>query len=171
MDERLRPEDLPDRRRKRRRADLGADPRELLEHLVEAVARRLQAEVRVDRGDEPRGQVVLGGTDGDARSERRHRLVADQLVDELRRVPQAPDVDLGVHPEARQRLRERLAGDAVDRERDGVHRACGQVCAGADPLQRRREGVPAGALAVEADRELRGLCEPRHELRRAVRAE
>ena len=100
VEQRLRGEQLADRRRERRPADLLADLVELLEHLLEAVAGALRAQRRVDAGDEARGHVVLRGADGDARHERRDRLVADVLVDEVGRLPERGDVDARVetHP-------------------------------------------------------------------------
>ena len=95
--------------------------------------------------DEARRQVVLGGAHGDPRRERRHRLVADVLVDELRRLPERVDVDAGVEPEPGERRRERLAGDAVERERDRVD--------GAGDRGRRRRAPPRARR--------RARCRPR----------
>ena len=50
------------------------------------------------------------------------------------------------------------------RERDRVDRAGDQVGAGAGRLEREREPVPAGALAVEADRQTGHLPQLGHEL-------
>ena len=118
---------------------------------MEPVAGRVRAQVRVERGDEARRQVVLGGAHGDARHERRHRLVADVLVDEVGRLPELVDVDPGVHAQPRERGGERLAGDAVQRERERVERARDQVGAGAGGLERVGEPRAGRALAVEAD--------------------
>ena len=74
---------------------------------------------------------MLRGADGDARRERRHRLVADVLVDEVGRPPERVDVDAAVEPEPLERARERLAGDAVERQRDRVDGARDEVGAGA----------------------------------------
>src|SRR5207237_10325178 len=71
MQEGLRAEDLADRRRERRPADLLADPGELVEHLVEAVAGAEGPELAVQRGHEAGRQPVLGGAHGDAWRERR----------------------------------------------------------------------------------------------------
>ena len=43
---------------------------------------------------------MLRSAHGNARRERRHRLVADVLVDEVRRLPERRDVDRGFEPEA-----------------------------------------------------------------------
>ena len=59
----------------------------------------------------------------------------------------------------------------MGRERDGVDRAADQVGAGARRLEREREPVPAGALAVEADRQARELAQLGDELAAAVRLE
>ena len=159
VEQRLRAEDLADRRRERRRPDLGADAHDLDQHLVEAVARRLPAQVRVERRDEARRKVVLGGAHGDARRERRDRLVADVLVDEIRRLPELLHVDAGCEAEPGERLREALARDAVQRQRDRVDGGRDQVGAGARSLERDRERVAARALAVDADRQARRLRE------------
>src|SRR5205085_8510877 len=64
-----------------------------LEHVVEAVARRLRAQVAVERRDQARRDAVLGRAHGDPGRERGDRLVADLLVDELRGAPERLDVD------------------------------------------------------------------------------
>ena len=99
----------------------------------------------------PGGQLAPRRAHGDARQERRDRHVADVLVDEVGRLPERVDVDAGVVADARERRRQRLGRDAVRRERDRVDGAGDQVDAGAGGLEREREPVPAGALAVEAD--------------------
>ena len=63
---------------------------------------------------------MLGRAHGDSRREGRDRLVADVLVDELRRPPERVHVYAGVHPESRKRGRERLARDPMHREGDRV---------------------------------------------------
>ena len=116
VDERLRAEDLADRRGERRRAGLARMTRELVEHLVEPVAGAVRAQVRVERRDEPGRQLVLRGADGDSRRERRHRLVADVLVDDRPRRCQSVSTSTPrVDAEPGERLGERLAGDAVER--------------------------------------------------------
>ncbi len=67
MQERLGAEHLADRGRERRPAALAPDRRQLLEHLVEPVGRRVLTEPRVELCDEAGGQAVLGGTHGHAR--------------------------------------------------------------------------------------------------------
>ena len=118
VQQRLRRDDLADRRRERRRADLGAHLDHLVEHLVEPAARRLAAQLHVERRDEADRQLVLRGAHGDPWRERRHRLVADVLVDEIGRLPEAIEVDARVEAEPGQRLRRRLGRDAVHRQRD-----------------------------------------------------
>ena len=76
-----------------------------------------------------------------------------------------PDVE----PEPGERLREALAGDAVQRQRDGIDGGRDQVGARARGLERDRERVAAGALAVDADRQARRLVQLRDELVRAMR--
>ena len=68
MDQRLRGEDLADRGCERRPAGLAPDLLQLLERLEQAVVGGVGAQVRVERGDEARRQVVLGGADGDPRA-------------------------------------------------------------------------------------------------------
>ena len=88
--------------------------RELVQHLVQSVASREGAQVRVESADETRRNLVLGRAHGDPGRERRDRLVADVLIDELRRAPERVDVDPGVDPEARRArspaLRQRCGG-------------------------------------------------------------
>ena len=146
MEERLRGEDLADRRGERRRADLGADPRELVEHLVEPVAAALErAGCASSAATSPAGRLVLGRADGDPRRERRDRLVADVLVDEVGRLPERGDVDAGVEAEPGERLRERLARDAVQRRaRPGRRRRRSG--------RRRRGGLERGGERVARPR-------------------
>ena len=96
VDDRLRGEDLPDRGCDRRRSRLAADNGQLLEDVVEAVGRSVGAQPRVDRGDEPRRQLVLRCPHGDVRGQRRDGVVADELVDDLGRLPERLDVDAAV---------------------------------------------------------------------------
>ena len=155
MDQRLRGEDLADRRGERRPAGLAPDLLQLVERLEQAVVGRVRAQVRVERRDEAGRQVVLGGAHGDPRRVRRHDLVADVLVDEVGGLPEPRDVDAGVEAHPGERGGERLARDAVERERERIDGAGDQVGARARGLERVRERGAAGALAVEADREAR----------------
>ncbi len=136
VDERLRRDDLADRRGERRRPRLLAHALDLVEHLVEASAGTAGAQLRVDRRDEPDRHLAPRRPDGDAWQERRHRHVADVLVDEVGGLPEHLEVDAGVVPEPGQRLRRRLGRDAVAGERDRVDRAGDQVGAGPCGLER-----------------------------------
>ena len=171
VQERLRREHLPDRRGERRPPHLGADVVELLDHLVEPVACTLRAQRRIDACDEAGGQVVLRRAHGDARRERGDGLVADVLVDDVRGIPERCDVDARVEAHADERLRERLARDAVQRQREREDRAGDQLCAGACGRERRREGAAARALDVDADRQPARLGERADEVLRPVRLE
>ena len=103
MQQGLRAQNLADRGRERRPAGLLPDHGQLVEDVGQPVAGSVRAEVRVERGNEPRRQAVLRGANGDAGRKRRDRLVADVLVHELGGLPQCVDVDPGVEPEALQR--------------------------------------------------------------------
>ena len=103
--------------------------------------------------------------------ERRHRLVADVLVDEVGGPPERVDVDAGRQAEAVERVGDRLAGRAVEDERDRVDRGGDQVGAGPGGLDRGRERGAAGALAVEADRQPACVADRLDELAHAVRLE
>ncbi len=83
VEQRLRAEHLSDRRGQRRPADLGADPDELSDRLVEPRTCSLCTQVGVERSDEARRQVVLRGAHRDPRGKRRHRFVADVFVDHV----------------------------------------------------------------------------------------
>ena len=115
VDQRLRREDLPDRRGERRPAGLAADLLELVEHLVQAVAGAVRAHLRVERGHEARRQVVLGRANREPRRERRDGLVADVLVDDVRGLPEPVGVDAGRETDAVERRCQGLARDAVER--------------------------------------------------------
>ena len=169
VDQRLRGEDLADRGGERRPAGLAADRLQLLQRLEQPVAGGVRAQVRVERGDEAGRQVVLGGADRETRRVRRHDLVADVLVDEVGGLPEPVDVDAGVEPHPGERRRQRLAGDAVERERERVDGAGDQVGSGARGLDRVGHAAAARALAVEADRQPGGLGDARDELARLVR--
>src|SRR5215217_4838897 len=67
VDERLRAENLADRRGQRRPAGLGADPPELVEHLVDPVAGGMRPELRIEARDQPGRDVVLRGATRGAR--------------------------------------------------------------------------------------------------------
>ena len=173
VQKRLRAEHLPDRRRQRRPAALAADGCQLLEHLVEAVGRRVLAQPRLELGDQSRRERVLGRTNGHAGRQRRHRLVPQRDVHELGAAPESIEVDAGVQPDPGERLRQRLGGDAVERERDRVERDRDPLRPRAHGLDRRREANAPGALAVEADGQAAGLAHALYELaglRRVERA-
>ena len=144
---------------------------QLVEHLVDPVAGAVGPEVQVERGDEPRRQAVLGSACGDARRDRRDGLVADVLVDELRGAPERVDVDAGVEVERRECAGDRLAGHAVQRQRERVEGGGDQVGPGANRLQRRGERGAPGALAVEPDREPARLAHRADHLRRKARVQ
>jgi hypothetical protein len=165
----LRGEDLPDRRRERRPARLGADAPDLLEHLEQPIGRRRVPQVDVERATRPAG----GRTRRRARRSAAHvgaRLVADALVDRRRRPPRACDVDPCV-AQALERLGDGLARDAVQRERERVDRGRDQVGAGVDGCERGGEADSGRALDVEAHGEPARLSDARDELLRAVRDE
>ena len=167
----LRCEHLADRCGERRPSHLGADAIELLEDLLEPVGRALRAQRRVEARDEARGDVVLRSANGDARGERRDRLVADVIVDEVRCLPQTGDVDTRVEPHAGERVGERLAGHSVQRQCERIDRARDQLRAGFGRLQRRGERGAACALEVDADGQAARLSERMHEALRLVRKE
>ena len=158
-------EHLADRRGQRRPAGLRADPGELLDHLVEPVARGLRAQVDVERRDQARRQAVLRCAGRDPRGERRHRLVADVLVDEVGGPPERGDVDAGArgrgrraHPRAtRPRRGGGRARPGTPRRRSGPRRR-------ARPRSPAASAEPPGALAVEPDRQAARLA---HSPRRA----
>ena len=109
MQECLGGEDLADRRGERGPAGLFPDHRELLEHLHQAVARRVRAQVDVERGDEAGRQAVLRGKRRDPGRQWRHGLVADVLVDEVRCPPQDVHVDTRVAAETGESAGDRFA--------------------------------------------------------------
>ena len=171
MDQRLRGEDLADRRGEGRPAGLAPDLLELVERLEQAVVGGVGAQMRVERRDETGRQVVLRRAHGDPGCVRRHDLVADVLVDEVGSLPQPGDVDAGVESHPGERGGERLARDAMQRERERVDGAGDHVGAGPGGLERVRERGPAGALAVEADGQAGGFVHAADELARLVRLE
>ena len=95
VQKRLRGEYLADRRRERRPSRLGTHPSDLLEDVQEPVGGGVGAQMHLERGDEPGGKVVLGGSHGDSRSDRRDGLVPDVLVDDVRGFPQLVGLDPG----------------------------------------------------------------------------
>ena len=125
----------------------------------------------VERGHEPGRQAVLRGERRDAGRRRRHRLVADELVDEVGGFPDAGRVDARVEAEARERRRRRLGGDAVEHERERVDGAGDEIRARARSLERRGQRDAAGALAVEADREARCFAHLADEVGSPLRAQ
>ena len=127
---------------------------DLDEHLQQPIAGLVRAQMDVERGDEPCRKVVLGRPHRDPRRHGRHRLVADVLVDDVRRLPEPVGVDAGRPLEALERLDQRLAGDAMQHERDRIHRRRDEIRA--DATSRRRaltEPRSRRALDVEADRQ------------------
>ena len=84
---------------------------------------------------------MLRGAHGDARGKRRHRFVADVFVDDVGRLPESRHVDVAVEPEPCQRLRERLARHAVQRERD-------RIDGGGDQVGSRTCGLERGGKRV-----------------------
>ena len=67
VEERLRGEDLADRRRERRPAGLGPDAHHLGERVEQAITGGVRAEVNVESCDKACRKVVFGGANGDAR--------------------------------------------------------------------------------------------------------
>ena len=171
VQERLRREDLADRSRERRPAGLGPNAPHLLEHLEQPIRGDMRAQMHLERGDEPGGKVVLGGANGDPRRDLRHRLVADPLVDDVRGVPELRDVEPGPVAEAVERLRDRLARDAVERQRERVDGRRDEVGARVDGRECGCEADASGPLHVEADGKPARLLDPGDELLRLVREE
>ena len=99
MEQGLRGEDLADRRRERRPTRLCTDASDLLEHLEQAVGGGVRPEVHVEGCDEPGREVELRRTHRDSRGDVRDRLVPDELVDDVRGLPELGDVDPGVVPD------------------------------------------------------------------------
>ena len=129
----------------------------------------MRAQVDVERGDEAGREVVLGRANGDARRDGCDGLVADVLVDEVAGLPQRRGVDAGLAAEPVERVDERLAGDAVERQRQRIDRGGDQV--GADPRRHDRvqEARPGGTLDEEADGQARLLADALDELLGEVR--
>ncbi len=169
VQQRLRSDDLPDRRRERRRADFRADLVELVEYLVEAIACGPSTQLDVEGGDNSDGNLALRGAHGDARRDRRDGLVADVLVDEVCGGPELVQIYTGVETQSGERLRCSFRGDAVHRQCDRIGGDSDHVGARARGLERGGEGVAAGALRVEADRQTGHVTQLGDELTRAVR--
>ena len=141
VEQRLRREDLADRRGERRPARLRADATDLLEHLEQAIGRGVRAQMDVERGDEARREVVLGRANGDPRRDRRDRLVPDVLVDDVGGVPELR------RPRARSRGRARRATPrGTRRTRDGASARAGR------PPSRRGRRPPRPRRARTRDR-------------------
>ncbi len=171
VDESLGSEDLADRSGDRRRAGFAANHGQLVEDVVEPVTRFVCAQTRIDRGHEPGGELVLGGAHGDVRGQGGHRRIPDELVDDLRRLPESRDVEAAVEIEPCERAGQTLARDSMEGERDRVDRAGDAVRAGAGGFQRGREPAACGTLAVEADREAARLGQGSDELVSTMRLE
>ena len=168
VDERLRADDLTHRSGERRRADLGADTLDLVEHFVEPVGVAAAAQLRIDHRDEPGRQLAPRRPHRDTRQQRADRHVADVLVDEAGGFPDPLDVDPRVVADTGQRLRERLRRDAVSRERNRVDRAADHVDARPGRFEPEREPVATGTLAVQTDGQPRELAQLGDELAGAV---
>ena len=113
---------------------------------------------RVQLGDQPHGQPVEGGAQRDAgRDRQRRHLRRDVFVDESRRLPDAVGIDAVLEPEPGERVAQHLAGHPVQRVGDRQHGRGDRLGAVAGGLDRHRQRVSAGALAVEADRQAGGL--------------
>src|SRR6266487_4945720 len=74
----------------------------------------------VEGCDQTGWHTMLRGADGHPRRHRGHRLVAEMLVDLLRRAPDRLDIDPGVLPKPGQRGRERLARDPMEGQSDRI---------------------------------------------------
>ncbi len=169
VEQRLRGEDLADRRRQRRPAGLGADAADFGQGVEQAVAGGMGAQVDVERCDEPGREVVLDGAHGDPGGDRGDGLVADVLVDHVGRLPHGCRVGAGGAVEAVQRFDEGLAADAVQGQCERVDGGRDEV--GFDPGgdQRVREAGAGGSLDVEADREPGRLLQAHDQLLGEVR--
>ena len=165
MDQRLRGEDLADRRGERRPARLRAD-RAAARRAPRRAGRRRRARAGACRARRrgPAGRpysaarTAMRGASGVTGSS---PMCSSTRSDACQSASTSTPVS---RPEPVERRGERLAGDAVERERDRVDGAGDQVGAGARRLERRGERVAARALAVEADRAARS---PRATRRRA----
>ena len=127
VDDRLRRDGLPDRSGEGRRSGLDAHALHLLEDLVEAIGGMFPAELVVERRDQADRDLALRRPHREAWPERRHRSVADVLVDELGGPPEDVEVDAGVKADPPQRLRGGLGRDTQERKRHRVHGARDQV--------------------------------------------
>jgi hypothetical protein len=86
-----------------------------------------------------------------ARDERRHELVADVLVQEIGRLPECVHVDAGVEARTAEGLRERLARDPVESQRQRVDRTGDQLRARVSGGQGCGERTAARSLGVDPD--------------------
>src|SRR5919197_705439 len=118
--------------------------------------------MRFQRRDEAGRQIVLRRTHRDTRSERRDGLVADELVDDVRRLPQRRHVDVALEAEAGERLGERLARGALAVD---AHRQAGRLAQTADELARAMRLQRAGRIVEQYARgtEVRELSRLLHE--------
>ena len=171
VQESLGGENLADRSRERRKSSLGADASDLLENVEQAVGRAMRPKMNLERGDEAGGKVVFRGANGDAGRDRRHRLVPDELVDDVGGLPELVHVEPGGLPDSLERLGERLARHAVQRQRERVDRGRDEVRPRFDGGERRGEPHARCTLDVEADGQLARLPDPRDQLGRAIRGE
>jgi hypothetical protein len=86
---------------------------------------------------------VLRGAHRDPWRERRHRLVADVLVDEIGRLPQRETSTSHSSPRPASASASRLTENAMQRQRDRIDGAGDQLGAGTRGFERARERVPA----------------------------
>ena len=145
--QRLRGEHLPDRRGERRPAGLGPDAVQLLEHFVEPVLGAFRPQRVVDSGDDARRDVVACSEHRYPRHERGHELVADVLVEEIGGLPERVEVDSRIETDAAERLRERLARDTVEGQRERVDRAGDELRACLSRRESRRSALPPAPWA------------------------
>ncbi len=78
------------------------------------------AQLRVERRNEPDRELALCRAHCDPRCDRRDRLVADVLVDQVGSGPERVDVDACREPEPGERLGRCLGRDAVHRQRHRI---------------------------------------------------
>ena len=171
VQERLRGQDLADRRCKRWPASFRADTAHLLENVQEPVGGGMGAQMHLERCDEPCGKVVLGGTDGDSRSDGSDRLVPDVLVDDVRGFPQLVGLDARAVTQPLERLGQGLSRDPVETERERIHGGCDEVGSRLHRRERRGDAEACRPLDVEAHGEPARVANPLDELMRLVREE
>ena len=168
----LHGEDAADRLRERGHAAVLAHPRQLVEHLVQAVGRIGRAKAGVDLGHEPDRDPVERRPQGDPRRDRKRRhLRGDVVVDEPRRCPDLCGVDAVLDPEPGEGVAEELGRDPVQGGGDRVRGGGDRLGAAPRGLDRHRERVPARPLAVEPDRHAGRLGKPRDDLAARPRVE